>query len=215
MTNVANVSGGFGLATQLAMLEIESEQAQYRSDCIIRDASREAKRQHNEQQVRELRDKAGSMMVGAITTGALQIASGAAKVVSVSSRLDAGYAELESTKLDGALRGDSPLGPQALEAKAAVQLRALEARSLADRLCTASTVLSSSADTVKSVFSAVAGNHDAKSARAAHSAEDAKGRADDANDAARRRQTQLDQKLGMLQQLLDAEAETRRAMLRG
>jgi hypothetical protein len=64
------------------------------------------------------------------------------------------------------------------------------------------------------VFNAVATNDDADAADASHRAEDAKWRADDAAAARQRDQSQLDQNLSVVQEILRSDHETMRNLLR-
>lgn len=214
---IGQIPGGLGLAARLALLEMESEQAMYRADCTLRDAAREAKRAHDERQVEEMRNKASALMTQAFTSGALQIAAGAAQFASVSSRLEAGQSRLEAdgvakssaaARPDGANRG-AFLEEQTLRGKA------LETEAVAKKLCAAATVLNGSAETVKALMNSVAAGYDANAAKERSAAENAAWRADDANESARRRQAQLDQKLAVIQQILEDDADTRRTILRG
>lgn len=216
--NVASMSAGLGFATRLAMLEVESEQAQYDSDCKLRDAAREAKREHNKKHVEELRSKASALMAQAFTSGALQIGAGVVQFASVSSKLEAGQAKLQSEDIGQQLQ-QTPKGSldrsALLEQRAPLEQRAMQSNALANRLCASADILKGSADVVAASFGAVVARRDANAAAQSHAAGDAQSRADDAGEAARRRQTQLDQKLGILQQILEGEAETRRMLLRG
>lgn len=216
--SVGSMSAGLGFATRLAMLEVESEQAQYDADCKLRDAAREAKQEHNKKQVEEIRSKASALMVQGFTSGALQIGAGAAQFASVSSKLEAGQAKLQSEEIGQQLQ-QTPREAldrfALLEQRASLNEQAIQSKALAERLCAGASVLKSSEDVVKASFGAVVTGREANAAAQAHAAENAQARADDANEAARRRQAQLDQKLGILQQILEGEAETRRMLLRG
>lgn len=212
------IGAGFSFATQLAMLEMESEQTQYRADCAIRDAARQSKREANQKEIEQIRSKASSIMTQAITTGALQVAAGGAQIASVSFELDAGYAKLESADLEHSidkLPADSPMHEAMWKKQTALDAEALARATTSKFLCASSDILTKSNRVVELASSTVTNGHDAAIAQEKHRAEDAHTRAHDANEAARRRLSQLDQKLGILQQILDSEAETRRAMLRG
>lgn len=220
MSTHVNGTPGVGLsfATRLAMLEMESEHAQYRAECTLRDAAREGKREANQKQVQELREKASSILTQAFTSGALQIAAGGAQIASASAQLDAGYAHLEAAEVEhslGQLTPDSSAYEALWQRQQSLRQGALDVGSISKKLCAASGILEKSAKIVDIAFGAVSSNHEAKAAQSGHRADDAKSRVDDANDAARRHLSQLDQKLGILQQILDSEAETHRALLRG
>jgi len=210
---IGHIPGGLGMATRLALLEIEAEQAQYQADCTIRDAAREAKRQHNERQVEEMRNKATALMTQAFTSGALQVAAGTVQLASASSRLDAGQAKLDANRLTHA--SDARGQDAVLQEQYALRSRALQGEATANRLCAAATLLNASSEAVKALTNAVASGRDADIASATKAAESAGWRADDANESARRRLAQLDQKLAIIQRMLDDDADTRRALLRG
>jgi len=214
---IGHIPGGVSLSTRLALLEMEAEQAMYRADCTLRDAAREAKRHHNERQVEEMRNKASALMTQAFTSGALQIAAGATQFASASQRLEAGQAKLEA---DGLAHASSSAQPDAgghgtLLEEQQLRTKALFTEATAQKLCTIATVLNGSAETVNALMSSVAARCDADAAKERHAAENAGWRADDAQESARRRQAQLDQKLAILQQMLSDDADTRRALLRG
>lgn len=211
-TGIGHIPGGLSLGARLALLEMEAEHAQYQADCMIRDAAREAKRRHNERQVEEMHKKASALMTQAFVGGGLQVAAGGAQLASVSSRLEAGQTALEA---NGLKRSVAANDAGALEQQQLLRNQALHSEAMASRLCGVATILGASADAAKGLTNSIAAARDADAAAAANAAEDARSRAENANEAARRRLSQLDQKLAIIQRMLEDDANTRRALLRG
>lgn len=212
-TGIGHIPGGLSVGARLALLEMEAEHAQYRTDCMIRDAAREAKRHHNERQVEEMRNKANALMTQAFVGGALQVAAGGAQLASVSSRLEAGQATIEANGLRHST-ADSDCA-ELVHEQLLLRSKALDSEAMANRLCAVASLLNASADTAKSLTNSVAAARDADATAAANAAEDARSRAEEANESARRRLSQLDQKLDIIQRMLEDDANTRKTLLRG
>jgi len=183
--------GGLSYATQLAILEAASEQADCESDRVIRDAERAERREHLEQQVQALRDKAGHLALEAVVVGGLQIGSGVVQLVGAEASYDHDVAKAEKRELDAA---SSSLH--------------------ANRYAATSTFLTAGARSSELVFTSMTNSDDAHAVAQAAQSEDARARAEDAEAARQRARSQLDQKLEIVEQLIESEAETAHTLIR-
>jgi hypothetical protein len=191
MSNESNVSAtscGASMATQIAILAVESEQADYEAQTSIRDAERAAKREHDKEQIAAIRDKASTLLVDGVVTGSLMMASSAAQFAAAGSKYDADVAGAGASKA--------------------------AATATATRYTAGSTLLNGLAKGNELAFQSVVTSKDADAAAEGNAAEEAQTRADDANAARLRAQSQLDLKLSIAQDLLRSDADTMHMLIR-
>jgi hypothetical protein len=202
-TSVNATSSGTTIATQIAMLAVESEQADYDAQSSIREAERASKREHDKEQIATIRDKAGTLLVDGIVTGSLMMASSGAQVGSACARYDANRANT-ALKHPG-LTTETPAN---LANTVAVSNKT------ADLFTAASTFLNGASRTSDLVFNSAITNKDADAAAEGNAAEDAQTRSDDANAARLRALSQMDDKVSIAQELLSSDAETMHMLIR-
>ncbi len=195
---------GMSFETDLAMLEIQNEQVTYQADSGLLEAARAAKREHEREQVDELRDKASNLLASGITQGLLLVGSGAAQGLGAASQYGADMDRAKTAEQAGATCKETPV----LTATGAAAQRG------ANSYGAASKGLDGLAKGADLAFNAVAANNDADAADASHEAEDAKWRADDAATARQRDQSLLDQNLSVVHDMLRSDEETMRNLLR-
>jgi hypothetical protein len=202
-TNVNAASSGTNVATQIAMLAVESEQADYEAQSSIREAEQASKREHDKDQIADIRGKASMLLADGIVTGGLMVASSAAQFASANAKYEADSADVDLST------GDKATGE-------AVDVAATKAAATAEatRYTAASTLLNGSAKTTDLVFNSATTNKDADAAEAGNAADEAKSRADDANAARLRALSQLDAKLSIAQDLLRSDADTMHLLIR-
>jgi hypothetical protein len=201
-SGAVTMSGATSLSGQLAILEMAAEDEAYKADAAIRDSARESQRQHDQQQSQALRDKASTLLESAWVVGGLEVASGAAQIGSACSQFTSDTATLAAADRPDDCLLKSDLG---LEAAAASRDAKYWAATAA--------FLNGSTKAVDTAFSSAESNDEADAADQGHLAENAKGRADDAEAACQRTQSQLDQKLTVIEELMRSEAETMRNLI--
>jgi hypothetical protein len=202
-SNVISANSATSMATQIAILAVESEQADYEAQSTIRDAERASKCEHDKEQIATIREKAGDLLADGIVTGSLLMAASAAQLGTANARYDANKA---NTALE-----DRNLDPNAAPGLAATKNTG---NLVADWYAAAPTFLQGGAKTSDLVFNSVVTNKEADAAGEGNLAQDAQTRADDANAARLRALSQLDGKLSIAQEMLSAEAETMHMLIR-
>jgi hypothetical protein len=202
-TSIGATNSGTSIATQIAILQVESEQADYEAQTSIRDAERATKRQHDKEQVAAIRSKAGTLLANGIVTGSLMVMSSAAQFASASSKYEADTADVDLST------GDEGTGE-------AIDLAATKATATATatRYTAVSTFLNGGAKTTELAFSSVTTSKDGDAAAGGNAADEARARADDANAARQRALSQLDAKLSIAQDLARLDAETMHMLIR-
>jgi hypothetical protein len=198
------VTMGMSFETDLAILQVECEQANYTSDSAILEAARAAKRAYDQEQVNELRDKASHLMTSGAVQGALLVGSGAMQAVSATSQ----YRADMDRATTAAKCGDTCKCPPTLTAEGAAAQRN------ANLYGAGAKSFEGGAKATDVVFNSITAGDDADAAAASHQAEDAKWRADDANAARQRDQARLDQNLSVIEEMLRSDHETMRNLLR-
>jgi hypothetical protein len=195
---------GLSLETDLAILQVESEQANYASDSAILEAARAAKRAHDREQVDDLRDKASHLMTSGIVQGALLVGSGVTQALSATSQY---AADMDRAHTAANCPDACKVAPTLTEEGAAAQRNA--------NLCgAAAKTLEGGSKATDLAFNSIATGDDADAAAASHEAEDAKCRADDAASARQRDQARLDQNISVIEEMLRSDHDTMRNLLR-
>jgi hypothetical protein len=202
-TSVNTTSSGTSIATQIAMLAVESEQADYEAEGAIRDAERASKREHDKEQVNTIREKADDLLADGIVSGSLLVGSSVAQVGAADAKYDADTA-------NGQLKYGT------IDSNTAPELAQTAASSTATSsyFTAASTFLQGASKTSDLAFNAVTTTKDADAAEEKNLAEDAQSRAEDANAAQRRGLSQLDDKLAIAEELVRSDAETMSMLIR-
>jgi hypothetical protein len=186
----------------LALLEVTAEDQSYQADSLVRDAAREAQRQHQQQQAQAMRDKASALLESAWVTGTLEVASGAAQVASACSQYSSDVTKLAADERPDGCGLERDLSLQSAAASRDAKLWGA-----------ASSFLGGSVKVSDMVYGSLEANHDADATNEAHLADEAKSHADDAASACQRSQAQLDQKLTMIEGLMRSEEETMRNLI--
>jgi hypothetical protein len=202
-TSVNAASAGTSVATQIAMLAVESEQADYEAQSAIRESELTSKREHDKDQIADIRDKAGKLLVDGLVTGGLMMASSAMQVGAANARYDANKANSDLNHPTAETAPPDELASTVVSSNAT-----------ADLFKAASTFLDGSARTSDLAFNSAVTNKDADAASDGNLSDEAKARADDANAARLRALSQLDGKLAIAQDLLRSEADTMHLLIR-
>jgi len=200
---VPPVGQGMSFETELAILEIQNEQVSYRADSAILEGARADKRARDRDQVDALRDKADHLLASGIAQGALLVGSGVLQGVGTASQYNADMDRARTAEKAGKACDAPTLTATGAKAQRNANLCGAAAKTMEG--------LGKGTDLV---FNAVATNDDADAADASHRAEDAKWRADDAATARQRDQSQLDQNLSVIEEMLRSDHETMRNLLR-
>jgi hypothetical protein len=178
----AGIHAVTGLAAELAVLEMNTDEASYQADRITRDAERAAQRQRIAEQVEAMHEKASTMRLNALVDAGIGITGGIAQGCAIGPQYDADMAKAHECIDAGANREANIYKVISESANGSVKVNDL-------------------------AFNSVEEGFDSRSAEAAQDAEAAKQRAEDANSAAQRTLSQSDQKLAILQEMLRSDAE--------
>src|SRR5262249_29392530 len=119
MTTATTVTPGASIEITLAVLEVQSEQANDQADSAILESARAAKREHDREQVDALRDKATHLLISGAVQGALLVGAGAAQAVSATNQYGA---DMDRAKT-AARSGNASAGPPTLTAEGAADQR--------------------------------------------------------------------------------------------
>jgi len=179
---MATIHGATSLATEIAMLEVSADDASYTAEGKIRDAERAAQRELERRQISELREKASTMRRHALVDGGLQLASAAGTATAAFAQYKADVAKIAGCENPTAVRNATLCGGGA-------------------KLMDGGTKVSDLA------FGSVETDHETASLEWSHEADAAKDRAERASRAAQRVETESDQKLGIVQEMLRSDAD--------
>jgi len=182
MAKDVTIHGVTSLATEMAMLEISSDDASFAAEGKILDAERAAQRELERRQISELREKASTMRRHAWVNAGIQLASAAGTAVGAFAQYKADVAKLANCERPGAART-----AKLAEGGAKTMDGFTKVSDLA--------------------FGAVETDHETASLEWSHEADAAKDRAERASRAAERVETQSDQKLGIVQEMLRSDAD--------